>query len=134
MAEFRVLLNIARAGVEPEGDDEAAWERAVGAARGVPADLQAVFLVLAGAAFRQASCPNDAEIARKCGFHSAGRVRSQIRHLEKAGYVTVRNDLRGYRVVGIGQMKTLPGGQPSSASGEKTRRPVGDWASSERLP
>jgi hypothetical protein len=120
---FRFLLNIARAAVDPAGPDVAAWEMAIEAAKLIPADLQPVFLILAGAALTGTPCPADAEIARRCGSHSAGRARSQIRHLERGGHLTLRSDLRGNRVariVGLG-WETAPG-SPGTAPHAGRRR------------
>jgi hypothetical protein len=123
LAEFRFHLNIARAGVHPAGADAPAWEMAVEAARLIPPDLQPVFLILAGAALTNAPCPSDADIARRCGSHSAGRARSQIRHLERSGHLTARSDLRGNRLVRIVDLgwDTAPG-NPGAATNAKGRR------------
>ena len=96
LGQFKWYLNLARAGVTAQGDSAIAT-----LARQVPADLQAVCLILAGAALAGEPCPSDKEIARLCGSHSAGRARSQIRHLEKAGTVVLRVDMRGNRVVAL---------------------------------
>jgi hypothetical protein len=106
LGQFKWYLNLARAGVTAEGGSAIAT-----LARQVPADLQAVCLILAGAALAGEPCPSDKEIARLCGSHSAGRARSQIRHLEKAGTVVLRVDMRGNRVVAIPDLgcETAPG-------------------------
>ena len=94
LGEFKWYLNLARAGLGTTAHPD--MERL---ARAIPADLQAVCLILAGAALAGEPCPTDKEIARLCGMHSPGRARSQIRHLEKAGTVVLRVDMRGNRVV-----------------------------------
>jgi uncharacterized protein len=111
MAEFKFLLNAARAGVDPETVDAEAWQSALDQARMVPADLQAVFLILAGAAMAAQACPSDAEIARRCGSHSGGRTRSQIRHLQNADFVMTRVDMKGSRIAVIPDLgwETAPG-------------------------
>jgi hypothetical protein len=123
LAEFRFHLNIARAGVDPAEADAGAWEMAVEAARQIPPDLQPVFLILAGASLTNAPCPSDPDIARRCGSHSAGRARSQIRHLERSGHLTARSDLRGNRVVRIVDLgwETAPG-NPGAATRAGGRR------------
>jgi len=117
MAEFKFLLSAARAGMDPDVVDQAEWQRALDHARQVPADLQAVYLILAGAALRGAACPSDAEIARRCGSHSAGRARSQIRHLQNADFVRTRIDMRGCRIAVVPDLgwETAPG-DPSGAA------------------
>jgi hypothetical protein len=112
LGEFKWYLNLARAGITAEGDSAIAT-----LARQVPADLQAVCLILAGAALAGEPCPSDKEIARLCGSHSAGRARSQIRHLEKAGTVVLRVDMRGNRVVALPDLgcETAPGNPNSPA-------------------
>jgi hypothetical protein len=111
MAEFKFLLSAARAGLDPDGIDQEQWQRALDHARLVPADLQAVFLILAAAAMTGAPCPPDAEIARRCGSHSAGRARSQTRHLQNADFVMTRVDMRGARIAVIPDLgwETAPG-------------------------
>ncbi|WP_284313081.1 helicase HerA domain-containing protein [Labrys miyagiensis] len=111
MAQFKFLLNAARAGLDPETVDAEEWQRALDQARLVPADLQAVFLILAGAAMTGQPCPPDAEIARRCGSHSSGRARSQIRHLQNADFVMTRVDMRGSRIAVIPDLgwETAPG-------------------------
>lgn len=111
MAEFKFLLNAARAGLDPDSVDQEQWRGALDHARLVPADLQAVFLILAAAAMTGLPCPPDAEIARRCGSHSAGRARSQIRHLQNADFVMTRVDMRGARIAVIPDLgwETAPG-------------------------
>ena len=96
LAAFRLLLNAGRAGVDSAEDVEA-WGGAIEAARAVPDDLQAVFLILAGAALSRRPCPSDAEIAARCGQHAPGRARSRIGHLEKSGFVVMRPGAAGLR-------------------------------------
>ena len=98
LAEFKLHLNIARSGIDPAGVDGAAWDRAIGIARTIPDDMQAVYLILAGAALSAAPCPSDAEVARRCGMHSAGRARSRIKHLDKGDLVVTRTDMSGRRI------------------------------------
>ncbi|WP_448146178.1 helicase HerA domain-containing protein [Labrys miyagiensis] len=111
MAQFKFLLNAARTGLDPDAVDAGEWQRALDQARLVPADLQAVFLILAGAAMTGQACPADAEIARRCGSHSGGRARSQIRHLQNADFVMTRVDMRGARIAVIPDFgwETAPG-------------------------
>jgi hypothetical protein len=96
LPEFRLRLNAGRAAIEPGVSDEA-WSGAIEAARAVPEDLQAVFLILAGAGLQQRPCPSDADIAARCGQHAPGRARSRIGHLEKTGRVVIRPGPGGTR-------------------------------------
>jgi hypothetical protein len=97
LGEFRLYLNAARAGVDLGVVDTLQWERAIGFARSIPEDLQAVFLILAGAALQGLPCPSDADVAARCGQHSPGRARSRIRHLEKSDLVVIRPGVAGAR-------------------------------------
>ena len=121
MAEFKFLLNGARTGLDPETVDMEQWQGALEQARLVPADLQAVFLILAGAAMTGQSCPSDPEIARRCGSHSGGRARSQIRHLQNADFVMTRVDMRGARIAVIPDLgwETGPGDPNAPAQDDR---------------
>ena len=99
LAEFKLLLNVARAGIDPERAARPDWARAVDVAREIPDDLQAVFLIVAGAALLGLPCPSDTEIASRCGQHAPGRARSRIRHLEKNDRIVVRSGLSGSRKI-----------------------------------
>ena len=99
LAQFKLLIASARAGLDPERAGEADWQRAVGLARDIPEDLQAVFLILAGTALTGAPCPSDARVAALCGQHAPGRARSRIKHLEKSNQFVVRNGLSGSRAI-----------------------------------
>lgn len=127
MAEFKFLLNAARSGMDPDAVDRQEWQRALDQARSVPADLQAVYLILAGAALTLAPCPADAAIARRCGSHSAGRARSQIRHLQNADFILTRMDMRGARIAVLLDLgwETAPG-DPNAAAPDP-----GDLAAAE---
>ena len=99
LAQFKLLIASARAGLDPERAGEADWQRAVGLARDIPEDLQAVFLIVAGTALTGAPCPSDARVAALCGQHAPGRARSRIKHLEKSNHFVVRNGLSGSRAI-----------------------------------
>ena len=98
LAEARLALNAARAGLDAATADGPDWARALAVARMIPDDLQPVYLILAGAALDGRPCPSDGEVARRCGMHSAGRARSRIRHLDKGDLVVTRSDMSGKRV------------------------------------
>ena len=104
LPEFRLYLNAARARVDLAVVDALEWERAIDLARTVPDDLQAAFLILAGAALHGAPCPSDPEIAARCGQHSAGRARSRIRHLEKSELVVIRPGVAAARAAIIPEL------------------------------
>jgi uncharacterized protein len=99
LAEFKLLLAVARTGLDPEAAAAPEWARAVAVARGIPEDLQAVFLIVAAAALTGAPCPSDAMVAARCGQHAPGRARSRIRHLEKSNHFVVRSGLSGTRAI-----------------------------------
>ncbi len=110
-AEVRLHVNAARAGLDPELAAGADWDRALGVARAIPDDLQAVYLIMAAAALAGAPCPSDGEVARRCGMHSAGRARSRVRHLDKGDLVVTRSDMSGNRVAAVAEFgwETAPG-------------------------
>ena len=110
-AEFRLHINAARAGLAPELAAGADWDRALGVARAIPDDLQAVYLIMAAAALAGAPCPSDSEVARRCGMHSAGRARSRVKHLDKGDLVVTRSDMSGNRVAAVAEFgwETAPG-------------------------
>ncbi|HEX4767370.1 MAG TPA: DUF87 domain-containing protein [Lichenihabitans sp.] len=111
MSEFKPYLAAARAGLDPDRIDRAEWSRALAVARTIPDDLQAVYLILAGAALAGMPCPSDAEVARRCGMHSAGRARSRIGHLDKGDLVVLRVEMSGRRVAALPDLgwQTAPG-------------------------
>ncbi len=118
MTEFKSYLAAARAGLDPDRVDLGKWSRALAVARTIPDDLQAVYLILAGAALEGAPCPADAEVARRCGMHSAGRARSRIGHLDKGDLVVLRTDMSGRRVAVLPDLgwQTAPGDPDAPAS------------------
>lgn len=111
LPDFKLHLNIARARVDPSTVDGAEWDRAIAIARTIPEDMQAVYLILAGAALQGAPCPSDNEVARRCGMHSAGRARIRIGHLDKGDLVVTRTDLGGSRIAVLPDLgwETKPG-------------------------
>ena len=118
MAEFKLHLAAGRAGLDPDRIDLAEWSRALAVARTIPDDLQAVYLILAAAALEGVPCPADAEVARRCGMHSAGRARSRIGHLDKGDRVVLRTDMSGRRVVLLPDLgwESAPGDPDAPAS------------------
>lgn len=103
-AEFRLHINAARAGLDADAAEGAEWDRALAIARAIPDDLQAVYLIMAGAALTGAPCPSDNEVARRCGMHSAGRARSRVKHLDKGDLVVTRSDMSGNRVAVVAEL------------------------------
>ena len=118
LTEIKFHITAARAGLDAALTDGAEWERALALARTIPEDLQAVYLIIAAAALRHAPCPSDAEVARRCGMHSAGRARSRIKHLDKGDLVVTRSDMSGNRVAVLPDLgwETLPG-DPNEQAG-----------------
>ncbi len=129
-AEVRLHVNAARAGLDPELAAGADWDRALGVARAIPDDLQAVYLIVAAAALAGAPCPSDSEVARRCGMHSAGRARSRVRHLDKGDLVVTRSDMSGNRVAAVAEFgwETAPGdpNAPARTPEEALRRDAPD--------
>ncbi len=111
LAEFKLHLAAARAGLDPGTTDGGDWDRALEVARIIPDDLQAAYLILAAAALRGAPCPSDAEVARRCGMHSPGRARTRIGHLDRSDLIVTRSDMSGHRVVVLPDLgwETAPG-------------------------
>ena len=127
-AEHRLHINAARSGLDPEAAAGADWNRALGVARTIPDDLQAVYLIMAAAALVGAPCPSDGEVARRCGMHSAGRARSRIRHLDKGDLVVTRSDMSGNRVAVVAEFgwETAPGDPNTPArTADEAPRPGG---------
>lgn len=118
LAEARLPLQAGRAGIDPASVDGEAWGRALAVARRIPEDLQAVYLIIAGAALTGAPCPSDHDIARRCGMHSAGRARSRLNHLDKADLVVLRTDMSGRRAAVLPDLgwETAPG-DPQAPAG-----------------
>ena len=111
LVQFRFLLNLARAAIDPEAEQSGPWRRAVELARALPDEAQLSFLLIAAAALVGAPCPSDAELALRSGTHSAGRARSRLRHLEKSGHIVLRVDIRGHRAAVLPDLgiETAPG-------------------------
>lgn len=107
LPQFKLLLIPARAGLDPDvvwatPEEDAApnpWPAIMTFAEEVPADLRSIYLLFAKAAHEQVACPSDAMVARISGSRSAGRGLSRIKALEQAGFIVVRNDLRGNRII-----------------------------------
>ncbi len=123
-AEFKLHINAARAGLDPERAAGADWEKALAVARAIPDDMQAIYLIMAGAALQGAPCPSDHEVARRCGMHSAGRARSRIRHLDKGDLVVTRSDMSGNRVAVVPEFgwETAPGDPDAPAAVQPEER------------
>jgi len=107
---FRRRLAVARAGVDA-GAGHPDWERAVAVSADLEEDLQGVYLLLARAAFAEAPCPPDLDIARACGSRSPGRARRILSYLESRSLVVARQDPRGLRVLALPDLgrETGPG-------------------------
>ena len=111
MGAFRNRLAVARAGVGAQTAATGEWASAVALSRGLPEDLQGVFLLVARAAIEQAPCPSDATLARAYGSHSPRRARRFLAFFEEHGLIVLRNDLKGRRIVAFPdlQSETAPG-------------------------
>lgn len=111
MDQFRKLLVIGRAGVDPRELGEDYWQTALAIAAQVSIDLQSVYLLFAAAAKDGRRCPPDLTIARVCGSGSTGRAFSRVKALEQSGYLIIREDLKKARIVELPDLsaKTEPG-------------------------
>ncbi|MCX5493236.1 ATP-binding protein [Kaistia dalseonensis] len=119
LAEFKFLLNVARAGIDDDSVDPSDWERAIEIARQLPEETQMIYMIMAGAALTHAPCPSDLELAHRCGTHSAGRARSRLKHLEKTDHIVLRVDIRGNRAAVLPDLgwETAPGDPKAPATG-----------------
>jgi len=104
VAQFRRRFAFAIAGVDDPDDEN--WSHIIGAARAVPDDLLAPFLMLARAAQDNVACPVDEELGRVYGTTSPGRIRRLLEYLEKSGFIVVRTDFSGRRSVAIPHLGT----------------------------
>lgn len=115
LPQFKALMVFARAGIDPVApwvaDEANPWPAVFKILEQIPADLRSVYLMFAKAAIEQSPCPSDATIARVLGSHSAGRGQSKVKGLEQQGFIVIKNDLRGHRIVSLPdfQMETLAG-------------------------
>jgi len=104
---FRRRLAAALAGFAPRGEEDAQYAAVADMARAVPEELLAPFLLIAQAALDGAPCPDDERLALIYGTRSPGRIRRLLEHLEKSGFIVVRNDYGGRRSVGIPGLNLL---------------------------
>ncbi|MBO9517107.1 MAG: ATP-binding protein [Porphyrobacter sp.] len=104
LTDFRRRFAFAVAGLgTPPGEE---WAEIAQAAREVPDDLLAPFLMLARAAQENEACPEDEELGRVYGTTSPGRIRRLLEFLEKSGFIVVRTDFSGRRSVSLPQLGT----------------------------
>ncbi len=111
LEEFKPFLVEARAGVDPGQAGEEGWRHASAVADGLPEDVKAAYLLLARAAMEGRACPSDADVARACGSRSPSRGRARIAFLERDTFISVRNDMKGNRVIALPDLgwETAPG-------------------------
>ncbi len=107
LTSFRRRLAAALAGFAPRGGEDAAHDAVAAMAHSVPDELLAPFLLIAQAALDGAPCPDDERLALIYGTRSPGRIRRLLEHLEKSGFIVVRNDYGGRRSVGIPGLNLL---------------------------
>ncbi|WP_294329500.1 ATP-binding protein [uncultured Sphingomonas sp.] len=92
-------LSAARAGIHGDPDNE--WAQALEAARALPDDMLAPFLLVAKAAREGLPCPSDTDIATSYGTSSLGRARRLMQYIESKGLFVTRVDLSGKRSITI---------------------------------
>jgi uncharacterized protein len=119
LEEFKLLLIEARAGVDPDRAEEEGWRHARAVASALPEDVRAAYLLLACAAMDGRACPSDAEVARACGSRSPSRGRARIASLERDTFISVRQDMKGKRIIALPDLgwETAPGDPRAADSG-----------------
>jgi uncharacterized protein len=112
---FRRKVTAARAGLDI-ASEHPDWAAAVVRAEELPDEMHRVFFLFVKAAIERAPCPSDADIARALGSHSLRRGRRAVEFLAERGYVEVRIDAAGLRVVSVSEIErdTAPG-DPNAA-------------------
>jgi hypothetical protein len=98
LPQFGSRLAMARAGI-PDGEE--GWEEALGLGAALPADMLAVFLLIARAAREGGECPPDEVLAEVYGTSSLGRLRRLLAFMEEQGIVVSRTDLSGRRSLSL---------------------------------
>ena len=104
LGEFRRRFAFALAGAGANPDES--WTEIATAAKAVPDDLLAPFLLIARAAQHGAPCPEEDELGRVYGTSSPGRIRRLLDYLEKSGLIVVRTDFSGRRAITLPQLGT----------------------------
>lgn len=100
-AQFRRKIAAARAGMLPAPEADAAWQEICSSADLLGDEERAVFLHLAWAARESQRCPPDSALAAILGSRSARRGRAILGHIERSGWLVVREDLTGRRMIAI---------------------------------
>lgn len=108
---FRRRLAVARAGVDTDAAEGAAWAKALELSETLPDDLQGIFLLVARAAVTQAPAPSNAALARAYGTHSTRRAQRLLGYFEERGLLVVRTDFQGMRILAFPDLgcETAPG-------------------------
>ena len=123
LADFRRRFAMARAGVDSAtaGSDE--WQQVIALARGVPDDMQGVFILVAQAALATQACPSDATIAKTYGTHSVRRAARVLAYFEERGLIVLRTDFAGNRIAAFPDLgaETQPGDPAGPAADEESR-------------
>ena len=123
MQAFRRRLALARSGVDSEMAESPDWQAAVDLSRGLPEDMQGVFLALAKAAVAGEPCPGDATLARIYGTHSLRRARRLLDYFEERGLTVMRTDFGGGRIAAFPDIgrETRPGHPDAADPGGEAR-------------
>jgi len=111
LASFRRRLAVAQANINEETAQSEAWQQALHLSENLTDDVQGVFLHLAQAAVVGKPCPPDTTLARLYGTHSHARARRLLTYFEERGFVVLRNDFSGKRIVAFPDIgvETAPG-------------------------
>jgi len=99
LAGFRRRLAVAQASIDEDVAQGEAWQQALALSESLTDDVQGVFLTVAQAAVTARPCPPDAMLARIYGTHSLSRARRLLTYFEERGFLVVRTDFSGKRIV-----------------------------------
>ncbi|ETR78741.1 ATP-binding protein [Afipia sp. P52-10] len=111
LGDFRRMLTHARAGLDSDMAEDAAWQDVSIRASILPEDMRGVFMMVARAAKESLPCPSDAAIARAYGTHSLRRARHLLTYIEEQGLIVCQLDGTGRRIVTMVELAwaTAPG-------------------------
>jgi hypothetical protein len=121
------MLTHARAGLDSDMAEDAAWQDVSIRASILPEDMRGVFMMVARAAKESLPCPSDAAIARAYGTHSLRRARHLLTYIEEQGLIVCQLDGTGRRIVTMVELAwaTAPGDPQADESAAETEAEPG---------
>jgi hypothetical protein len=127
LGDFRRMLTHARAGLDSDMAEDAAWQDVSIRASILPEDMRGVFMMVARAAKESLPCPSDAAIARAYGTHSLRRARHLLTYIEEQGLIVCQLDGTGRRIVTMVELAwaTAPGDPQADESAAETEAEPG---------